>query len=69
MGTILGNAVTSTYVFVAFLAMAAGAIIYVTAELLNIGRRLGRWTVTMWGVLAGFLLGLGTELVLIAAGA
>jgi zinc transporter, ZIP family len=69
LGTILGQAVTSAYVFVAFLAMAAGAIIYVIAELLNIGRKLGDWDLTMWGVLAGFLLGLCTELVLVAAGA
>jgi ZIP family zinc transporter len=69
LGTLLGRSVSSPYVFVAFLAMAAGAIIYVVAELLNVGRKLGRWELTMWGVFVGFLLGLATEMVLVAAGA
>ena len=54
-------------VLVAFLTMAAGAILYVIAELLFTGRRLGAWDVTIWGVLLGFLVGLGTELVIVAA--
>jgi ZIP family zinc transporter len=67
VGTVVGNAVSSTYVFVAFLALAAGAILYVVGELFAAGRRMS-WEVTLWGVLAGFLLGLGTDLVLTAAG-
>jgi len=67
IGTIVGNAVVNQYVFVAFLTMAAGAILYVVAELLFTGRRLGAWEVTIWGVLLGFLLALGTELVIVAA--
>jgi ZIP family zinc transporter len=67
LGTIVGNSVSNQYVFVAFLTMAAGAILYVVAELLFTGRRLGAWEVTVWGVLAGFLLALGTELVIVAA--
>ena len=68
VGTIVGTAFTSIYVFVLFLALAAGAIIYVVAQLLHTGRRLS-WEITVWGLLAGFILGLGTELVLVAAGA
>jgi ZIP family zinc transporter len=67
LGTIIGNAVSNEYVFVAFLTMAAGAILYVVAELLFTGRRLGAWEATVWGVLAGFVLALGTELVIVAA--
>jgi zinc transporter, ZIP family len=67
LGTIVGNSVSNQYVFVAFLTLAAGAILYVVAELLFTGRRLGAWEVTVWGVLAGFLLALGTELVIVAA--
>ena len=67
LGTIVGNSVSSQYLFVAFLTMAAGAILYVIAELLFTGRRLGAWDVTIWGVLLGFLVGLGTELVIVAA--
>ena len=68
VGTIVGTMFTSLYVFVLFLALAAGAIIYVIAQLLHTGRRMS-WEITVWGLLAGFLLGLATELVLVAAGA
>ena len=66
-GTIVGRVFSSQFLFVAFLTLAAGAIIYVVAELLFIGKRLGAWEVTVWGVLVGFLLGLATELVIVAA--
>jgi ZIP family zinc transporter len=69
VGTIVGTALSSQYLFVAFLTLAAGAIIYVVAEMLFTGRRLGAWDITIWGVLAGFLLGLATEMVIVAAGA
>jgi ZIP family zinc transporter len=69
LGTVIGLSFHNEYVFVAFLALAAGAIVYVIAELLNTGRRLGQWDITVWGVLAGFVLGVATELVIVAAGA
>jgi zinc transporter, ZIP family len=68
LGTIVGTAFTSDDVKVLFLALAAGAIVYVVAELLNLGRKLS-WEITIWGVLAGFVAGLATEMVLVAAGA
>jgi zinc transporter, ZIP family len=67
LGTVLGTRFTSTYVFVGFLALAAGAILYVIGELIPVGRRLS-WEVTLWGLFAGFLLGLATDLVLAASG-
>src|SRR5438477_95028 len=67
-GTLIGNSISSVYVFVAFLTLAAGAILYVIGELFSVGRRLS-WEITLWGVLIGFLLGLGTELIIVAAGA
>jgi zinc transporter, ZIP family len=67
-GTLIGNSFSSEYVFVAFLALAAGAILYVLGELFSVGRRLS-WEVTLWGVLIGFLVGFATELVIVAAGA
>ena len=67
LGTIIGISVTSSYLYVACLALAAGALLYVIGELLPLGRRLS-WEVTLWGLLAGFLLGLATELVLAVAG-
>jgi len=65
-GTLIGNSISSAYVFVAFLTLAAGAILYVIGELFSVGRKLS-WEITLWGVLIGFLLGLGTELVIVAA--
>jgi ZIP family zinc transporter len=67
LGTIVGTAFASEVVSVAFLALAGGAILYVIGEILNAGRRMS-WEITLWGVLAGFLMGMGTELVLVAAG-
>jgi len=67
LGTIVGTAFSSEYVFVGFLALAAGAILYVIGELFASGRRLS-WILTLWGVLGGFLLGLATDLVIEAAG-
>jgi ZIP family zinc transporter len=67
LGTIVGSWFSSTYLLVGCLALAAGALLYVIGELLPIGRRLS-WEITLWGLLAGFLLGLATELVLEVAG-
>jgi ZIP family zinc transporter len=68
LGTIVGTLFTSQLLFVAFLALAAGAILYVIGEMFNAGRRLG-WEITLWGVFVGFAIGLATELVVVAAGA
>jgi ZIP family zinc transporter len=67
LGTLVGTAFTSELLSVAFLALAGGAILYVVGEILNAGRRMS-WETTLWGVLTGFLLGMATELVLVAAG-
>jgi zinc transporter, ZIP family len=69
LGTLVGTVFVSEYLTVLFLTLAAGAIVYVISEMLNTGRRLGAWDVTVWGILIGFLLGAATELVLVAAGA
>jgi ZIP family zinc transporter len=69
LGTLIGTVFASEYMTVLFLTLAAGAIIYVISEMLNTGRRLGAWDITVWGILIGFLLGAATELVLVAAGA
>jgi ZIP family zinc transporter len=67
LGTLVGTAVTSELLEVLFLALAGGAILYVIAEILNAGRKMS-WETTLWGVFAGFLVGAGTEFVLVAAG-
>jgi ZIP family zinc transporter len=67
LGTVVGTWFDSVFVFVGCLALAAGAILYVLGELLPVGRRLS-WEATLWGLLAGFLLGVATDLILVAAG-
>jgi zinc transporter, ZIP family len=67
LGTIVGTSFSSIYLYVGCLALAGGALLYVIGELLPLGRRLS-WEVTLWGLLAGFLLGVATELVLAVAG-
>jgi zinc transporter, ZIP family len=63
----VGTSFSSIYLYVGCLALAGGALLYVIGELLPLGRRLS-WEVTLWGLLAGFLLGVATELVLAVAG-
>jgi ZIP family zinc transporter len=68
LGTIFGQAWTSTAVSVLFLALAAGSILYVVMELLNVCRLFSSKTVTAWGILLGITLGFATDFVLVAAG-
>jgi len=68
LGTIIGQAWTSTALSVVFLALAAGSILYVVLQLVKVMQRLGHGILVSWMILAGLLLGFGTELVLQAAG-
>ena len=67
LGSLIGTAFSSDFIFVAFLALAGGAIVYVVGELFAVGRRLS-WNATLVGVLIGFLIGFGTEIILEIAG-
>ena len=67
-GTLVGQAWTSTAVSVVFLALAAGSILYVVMELLNVCRLFSSKTVTAWGLILGLTLGFATDFVLVAAG-
>jgi ZIP family zinc transporter len=64
LGTVIGYVFTSTYIYVLFLALAAGAILYVINEMFHIGRRLNSPAAMAWGLLLGFLLAYGTDLFL-----
>ena len=68
-GTLLGQAWVSEAVSIAFLALAAGSILYVVIELLGVCSRLGHKTVVAWGLTLGLMLGFATDFVLVAAGA
>jgi zinc transporter, ZIP family len=69
LGTLLGQAWVNEPVSILFLALAAGSILYVVIELLNVGRALASKTLLTWGVLLGLFLGFATDFVLVAAGA
>jgi ZIP family zinc transporter len=67
-GTLVGQTWTSTAVSVLFLSLAAGSILYVVMELLNVCRLFSTKTITAWGLLLGLTLGFATDFVLVAAG-
>ena len=68
IGTWIGYLTESSYFSVAFLALAAGALVYVLNELFNLGRRIATPPMFAWGVLAGFLTAYATDLILVASG-
>jgi ZIP family zinc transporter len=66
IGTWIGYLASSTYLSVAFLAVAAGALLYVLNELFHLGRRLCTPPQFAWGLLFGFLTAYATDLLLTA---
>jgi zinc transporter, ZIP family len=68
-GTLVGQVWVNESVSILFFALAAGSILYVVMELLNVGRVLASKTLVTWGVLFGLVLGFGTDFILVAAGA
>jgi ZIP family zinc transporter len=69
LGTVLGQVWVSESVSILFFALAAGSILYVVMELLNVGRMLSSKTLVTWGVLLGLFLGFATDFILKASGA
>jgi ZIP family zinc transporter len=69
VGTLIGWQFRSAAISVLFLALAGGAILYVIGELQHVGRKLGAHDVGMLGLLVGFLVAYGTDLILHSAGA
>jgi len=69
IGTVIGQSFQNETVFAAFLALAAGSILYVVIELLAVARKLGHKDMTTWGVLAGLILGFATDFILHGVGA
>lgn len=64
LGTLIGYVATSAYLYVLFLALAAGAIIYVLNELFTLGRKLNTPAWMGWGLAIGFLAAYATDLFL-----
>jgi len=69
VGTWIGYLASSSYFSVAFLAVAAGAILYVLNELFNLGRKISSPPTFAWGLLLGFLTAYATDLLLTVASA
>jgi ZIP family zinc transporter len=69
VGTLVGQRFTNDTISVAFLALAAGSILYVVIELLAVARKVSVKQVTAWGIVAGMLAGFATDAILTAAGA
>src|SRR5260370_733372 len=67
IGTWIGYLASSNYFYVAFLAVAAGALLYVVNELFHVGRRLSTPIPFAWGLLFGFLTAYAADLVLTLA--
>jgi ZIP family zinc transporter len=68
LGTLIGQTWVNETVSVAFLALAAGSILYVVIELMNVNRQLGHKVLVSWMLLAGLFLGFATDFVIEAAG-
>ncbi|MDT4941137.1 MAG: zinc transporter, family [Pseudonocardiales bacterium] len=68
VGTAVGQAMHSDAVSVAFLALAAGSILYVVIQLVGVALRAGHKEMLYWGVFVGLVLGFATDFVVSAAG-
>jgi ZIP family zinc transporter len=70
IGTWIGYLASSQYFSIAFLSLAAGALLYVLNELFHLGRRITTPPMFAWGLLGGFLVAYATDLFLtVASGA
>jgi ZIP family zinc transporter len=68
IGTVIGYSWTSANLSILFFALAAGSILYVVMELLNVCRTFGSKQLTAWGIVLGLTLGFATDFILVAAG-
>lgn len=69
VGTLVGQSVVNDTLSIAFLALAAGSILYVVVELLASGRKSGRKLLFSSAVVVGVVLGFLTDAIVTAAGA
>lgn len=67
-GTLVGQSFVNDTLFLSFLALAAGSILYVIVQLIKVAGRQHQAEVVMWGMFAGLVAGFATDYVLVAAG-
>jgi ZIP family zinc transporter len=68
IGTVIGYSFVSDFLYVLFLTLAAGALLYVIDEMFAVGRKMLSRSAWSWGLLIGFLAGLLTDLLLVYLG-
>ena len=68
IGTLVGQSFVNDTLYLAFLALAAGSILYVVLQLFRAAFRLGHSELLAVGLLVGLLAGFATDFVLVAAG-
>ncbi len=68
VGTVVGKSFVNDTLFLAFLALAAGSILYVIIQLLKVANRQPNTELIMWGIFVGLAAGFATDYVLVAAG-
>jgi ZIP family zinc transporter len=68
VGTLIGQSFVNETVYLGFLALAGGSILYVVVQLLRIGFKLDQPRPLYWGLLGGLLLGVATDFFIVAAG-
>ncbi len=68
VGTLVGNAWANDALAVAFLALAAGSVLYVVIQLVQMSTRLGYRELAMWGIFLGMVAGFATDYVLVLTG-
>ena len=68
VGTIVGHAFTSEVMSVIFLTLAAGSIIYVIIQLLNVASKAKKPEMLAWGLFIGLLAGFATDAIVTLAG-
>ena len=68
IGTAIGHTVTSEALSVIFLTLAAGSILYVIIQLINVAAKTRRMDLLAYGLLIGLLAGFITDAIITAAG-
>jgi len=69
IGTAVGRQFSSACMSVIVLTLAAGSILYVVIQLLDVARKSGRTELLYWGVLLGLAAGFVTDMVVTVGGA
>ncbi|MGE0879377.1 MAG: ZIP family metal transporter [Acidimicrobiia bacterium] len=68
VGTLVGHSFVNDTLFLGFLALAAGSILYVIVQLVKVAARQKLPEVLMWGIFVGLVAGFATDYVLVVAG-